>query len=95
MPFLRRKVNGCTGWAGLKLDMTKAYYKMEWGFVRSMLLNFGFDNKWVSLIMLCVESAAYNFKVNNKLIGLITLSRGLREGDLFSPYIFILCAEGL
>lgn len=76
--FLRNKRGGVSGWAGLKLDMAKAYDRMEWSFLRFMLLSYGFDTRWINWIMLCVESARYMFKVNGDLIGPMTPSQGLR-----------------
>ncbi|XP_019163176.1 PREDICTED: uncharacterized protein LOC109159529 [Ipomoea nil] len=47
--YLRRKQLGQVGWAALKLDMAKAYDRMEWPFVRQMMIGLGFDDKWVQL----------------------------------------------
>lgn len=46
--FLPNQCGGINGWAGLKLDMTKAYDRMEWDFLHFMLLNFGFDSGWIN-----------------------------------------------
>ncbi|XP_019163090.1 PREDICTED: uncharacterized protein LOC109159433 [Ipomoea nil] len=44
--FLNRKQLGKVGWGALKLDMAKAYDKMEWAFLRNMMLALGFQVGW-------------------------------------------------
>lgn len=95
MHFLKRKRQGKHGVAALKIDMSKAYDRMEWNFLQAMMLKLGFDVKWVNLIMLCVSTVRYCVIREGKEVGPIVPCGGLRQGDTLSSCLFILCAEGL
>jgi hypothetical protein len=75
---LKRKTRGRRGELALKIDISKAYDKVDWGFMRGMLEKLGFSNKWIHWIMLCVSSVNYSVLVNFDKIGPIVPGRGLR-----------------
>ena len=54
-----------------------------------------FLETWIGWIMQCVTTVAYSVLVNGVPVGNIKPSRGIRQGDSLSPYLFILCVEGL
>ncbi|XP_031124312.1 uncharacterized protein LOC116027022 [Ipomoea triloba] len=79
----------------MKLDIAKAYDKMEWHFLEGMLAAMGFHQNWIQIVLMCVTTIRYNITVNGDSVGTVIPTRGIRQGDPLSPYLFIICAEGL
>lgn len=85
--------SGSTGWIAIKLDMEKTYDRLEWGFIFTSLEKLGFSSQWVGWIKACISSASFSVIVSCVPGDQFYSSRGIRQGDPLSPYLFILCAE--
>jgi hypothetical protein len=88
-------LKGKKGFMAVKLDISKAYDRVKWIFMEAVMTRMGFDGKWISLVMMCVKSVHYSVLVNGAPCGSITSSRGIRQGDSISPYMFLICAKSL
>ncbi|KAM1809552.1 hypothetical protein ACFX12_026443 [Malus domestica] len=92
---MHKRSSGWNGVMALKLDISKAYDRLEWNFLESIMKCMGFSEEWIRLVMICVSMVTYSFKVNGEPVGFVSPKRGIRQGDPLSPCLFVLCAEGL
>ena len=79
----------------IKVDLEKAYDRLEWSFIKMVLEHFGFPEMLIKLIMCCVSTTTTSILFNGSKLDSFQPSRGIRQGDPISPYLFLLCMEFL
>ncbi|XP_075109246.1 uncharacterized protein LOC142181032 [Nicotiana tabacum] len=79
----------------LKLDMTKAYDRISWLFLTKVLRKMGFTERLIGIVFGLVSNNWYSILINGQAHGFFKSSRGIKQGDLVSPTLFILAAEAL
>ena len=92
---MRNRRKGKRGQMAVKLDINKAYDRMEWCFLERIMAKLGLNERLIHLAKEIVTTASYSILINGEPRGHIKPSKGIKQDDPLSPYLFIMCAKGL
>jgi hypothetical protein len=79
----------------MKLDMSKAYDRMNWDFLRKIMLALGFGGDWVDWVLNLVSLVFFSILLNGSASNTFNFSRGPRQIDPLSPFLYTILVEGL
>lgn len=80
----------------VKMDIEKVYYSLSWNALNLATLYWmNFPSKWINWVQACFSSASFSFLINKQPTPWIKSSRGLRQGDPLSSYLFIIVAQNM
>ena len=79
----------------LKIDMSRAFDRVEWPFLLKILSLSGFPPQFTHLIEQCITTPTFSILINGGPVGNFSSQRGLRQGNPLSPLLFIICTEAL
>ena len=77
------------------MDLTKAYDRVNWYFLRLTLHQVGFSRPFINWVFVFFQSVSSIVQINGSASSFSSPNHGLRQGFALVPLLFILVMEGL
>eukprot|EP00253_Pinus_taeda_P023384 PITA_23384 len=81
--------------AVIKIDLSKAYDRINWVYIRMLLTHLRFKYDFIRWIMGFISNVNFAIIINGAASPFFKSFRGLRQGCPLSPLLFLLVVEGL
>lgn len=91
MECIQKTTSDITHWN----DLEKAFDKIEWTFIRNMLHSINLSHQFIKIILSCISTSELVILLNGQATPSFKPTRGVRQGDPLSTYLFILGMEFL
>jgi hypothetical protein len=81
--------------AVIKIDLSKDFDRVNWLYIRMLLIHLGFGVAFMNWTMACLTSVSFSILINGVASSFFTVERGVRQGFPLSPLLFLLVVECL
>lgn len=92
MYYLNKK-KGKRGFMAIKIDLVKAYDRVEWRVLLQIIRQFGFAEQFIKMVTAFIETPLFSIMINGAPFGYFKSSRDIRQGDPMSPGLFSIFSD--
>ncbi|XP_074270970.1 uncharacterized protein LOC141594882 [Silene latifolia] len=90
-----RKKRGKTGYMAIRIDLEKVYNRLKWSFIEETMKDMQFPGLMIDTVMKCVTTPSMQILWNGETTEKFKPTKGVRQGDPLSSYLFVMCLEKL